>query len=160
MTKAVSFDLPSGQKFIVDEEDADFVRSKKWRAAPSKNCVYVQCNVKQPDGTVRSLFLHRMIIGAPKGRVVDHINGDGLDNRKENLRICTQSQNLRNKRNHRLEQGHLKGCTWRKDAYLWEAQIWIDGRKVNLGYYRSQEEAHAAYVKAAAKNFGEFFRAA
>jgi hypothetical protein len=81
------------------------------------------------------LSMHRVVVNAPKGTVVDHINGDSLDNRKENLRICTNAENVRNSPKHSNNTSGYKGVIWAKREQKWCAQIIVDGKLINLGYY-------------------------
>ncbi|QFR56505.1 HNH endonuclease [Bacillus phage 056SW001B] len=92
--------------------------------------------------------LHRHIVGAKNGEVVDHINGNKLDNRKENLRITTQEQNTRNRK--------AKGYFWSKQMGKWSAQIKVDNKKIHLGYFDNKEEAISKYREAHKNAFGEF----
>jgi len=101
--------------------------------------------------------LHRFILDAPIGVQVDHKDGNPLNNTRENLRLCSQSQNLQNQR--AKQNTHLKGITFRRDRNRWKARIKINGKELFLGYYRTQEEAHAAYLEAARKYHGEFAHA-
>lgn len=95
-------------------------------------------------------YLHRWVTNAPRGSVVDHINGDTFDNRKENLRVCTQQQNTANTIKHK---GYKKsGC--KNKPY--QAQINAHGQYRYLGMYETKEEAQQAYRKAHAEAFGEF----
>ena len=103
--------------------------------------------------------IHRIIMEAPKGSHVDHINGDKLDNRKSNLRICTAQQNGANSRIGKNNTSGYKGVTWNKRRKLWQAQIMVARKNINLGVFSDPKEAHAAYVSAANDNFGEFARA-
>ena len=99
-------------------------------------------------------LLHRYIMEATDGLVVDHINGDPLDNRRENLRVCTQKQNCQNRGATR--KTGLKGISLHKATNRWRAYIKIDGRQKHLGLFPTMEEASKAYAEAAHKYFGEF----
>ena len=92
---------------------------------------------------------------APKGLFVDHINHDGLDNRKSNLRLCTQRQNNQTQRP-RGKTSKYKGVYWNKRAKKFMASICIDGKKKSLGYFIDEVAAAKSYDKAAKKLFGEF----
>jgi hypothetical protein len=77
---------------------------------------------------------------------IDHINGDGIDNRLVNLRLGTTRENLQNRVEHR--NGHLVGATWHKQKEKWQAGIRINGKKKYLGYFSTELEAHEAYLAA------------
>jgi hypothetical protein len=90
----------------------------------------------------RTTYLHRVIMNCPENLVVDHINGDCLDNRKENLRICTQAENTRNRRTNKGKD--FKGISQRPNGN-WRARISHEGVVTNIGDFSSKEEAAAAY---------------
>ena len=100
------------------------------------------------------VFMHRVIAGAERGQKVDHINRDPLDNRRVNLRLCSQHQNLLNKPGNPEALSPYKGVSWHK--YAWVARITLNRKTKWLGYFRSQEEAALAYDEAAREIFGEF----
>lgn len=97
----IEIKLTKGKVTVVDDDDYTLAFKYKWIAAKSHwgNALwYASKHVKRPDGKWRPIFLHRLIVNAAAGMEVDHINGDGLDNRRSNLRICTHAQNSRNSR--------------------------------------------------------------
>jgi hypothetical protein len=103
--------------------------------------------------------LHRIIADAPRGKVVDHINGDPLDNRRANLRVCTQAQNLANGRSHRDSTSRYRGVSWKRSEGVWRAQISVGGQRSRfLGQYRDEEAAARAYDEAARAQYGEYAR--
>jgi hypothetical protein len=100
--------------------------------------------------------MHRVIVQAKRGMDVDHINHDGLDNRRANLRVCSHAENIRNKRKSRGTSSIYKGVSWHKSRGKWEAYIIVSGRKTHLGLYADEAEAARAYNEAAREMFGEF----
>ena len=107
----------------------------------------------------KSVMLHRFILDVPSKMTVDHITGDTLDNRRENLRICSTAENNRNKPKYSNKTAHHKGVYFYKTKRKpWRARININKKSISLGYFSSSEEAHAAYCEAAKKYHGEFAR--
>jgi len=94
------------------------------------------------------------------GFFVDHINGDGLDNRRQNLRVVTHAQNLMNQRRSAANTSGVKGVSWYRKTSRWKAQIAVFGKKMHIGYYLTKEEAAAAYEEASKRLHGEFGRTA
>lgn len=94
---SIEITLTKGKKAIIDEDDLKIVKKYKWRAFKTrtkyKDHYYAITDVKQPNGNNTTLYMHRLIMGAEKGLVVDHINRDGLDNRRNNLKVITQKEN-------------------------------------------------------------------
>jgi hypothetical protein len=146
--------IPVTQGFhaLVDDEDFDRVNQWSWTVKRSKRTVYAQ---GLANG--QRLFLHRFILNAPSGVEVDHINGDGLDNRRSNLRLATVSQNQANRK--RLNANNTtgyRGVTYNKGNRRWLAQIQHEGIQMHLGYFTTPEEAARAYDQKAEELFGEF----
>ena len=115
----------------------------------------------------QKILLHRAIWAVANGKWpdghIDHIDGDEKNNRLENLRDVTASQNSMNRKNRSDNASGLKGARLRRNrdgSPVWVSCIWIDGKSKHLGRFSSPEDAHAAYVSAAQKAFGEFHRAA
>ena len=141
-----------GRDVIISPQDYNIVVSKKWQWAGSRRA-YLYHHYREA-GKRKCIMLHRLILNAPKGVCVDHKDGNTFNNTRENLRLCSQSQNLQNRR--ARQNTHLKGITFRRDRNRWRARIKYNGKELYLGYYRTQEEAHAAYLEAARKYYGEF----
>lgn len=100
--------------------------------------------------------MHREIMVAPSGQYVDHVNGNKLDNRRENLRMCSNSQNMANRRAPRVNRSGFKGVHFFKRDGTWRAAITQDYKTKHIGYYATPEEAARAYDIKARELFGEF----
>lgn len=102
--------------------------------------------------------MHRVVALPDPEHLVDHRNGNGLDNRRCNLRTASNSQNQRNKRGGSGGSSRFKGVTWRERGQKWEAQIHTGGRWLYLGQFQDERDAALAYNAAALAEFGEFAR--
>jgi hypothetical protein len=136
---------------LVDAEDAEEANRYRWR----KHVFPCGRFIATASIDRRNLFMHRAIVSAPSGFEVDHINGDTLDNRKCNLRICTRAQNGANIPTRR---DGFKGVWFRKDTGKWAAEISPCRKKISLGSFLSEEEAARAYDAAARLHYGDYAR--
>jgi len=100
--------------------------------------------------------MHREILDAPDGMQIDHVNGNGLDNRVANLRLCTATQNQRNAVKRANGSSRFKGVDWNKRQKKWRARITINKRTILIGRYCDEFRAAKAYDKKAIELFGEF----
>lgn len=149
--------LNQGKVAIVDDSDYEFLNQFKWHAHQNHGRNWYVERLINQDGKRKELFMHRVILNAPKGMETDHINGDGLDNRRCNLRICTTSENQQNQRvQSRAKSSKFKGVSWRAREQKWRAGIQIHTKQIMLGYFVSEIKAALAYDEAAKKYFGEF----
>jgi hypothetical protein len=136
------------QLIQIDLEDIELVQNHKWSVyrVPGRrqgHQLQVQTMVPAGGGKQTTLSFHRYLLGpAPfQGAQVDHVDGSPLNNRRENLRWVTAQQNQHNRVN-------ARGYYWDKKAKKWRAQIRVDGRLINLGYFVTEQEARAAYQAA------------
>lgn len=137
-----------GLDVLIDKQDAYLLEERSWWT----NGKYLSGWSK--EGTV---YLHRLIMNPPRGKEVDHINGNRYDNRRSNLRLCTRSQNNANwKGKHRPGSSKYRGVCWRKDTKKWKAEVQLNGKTTNIGCFDSEVEAAKAYDSVAQRLFGEF----
>lgn len=135
--------LTKGFSALVSPSDLEIVSKYKWYASCFKNKTYAATRVGQ-----KTIYMHRLILGIHEKRdgfVVDHINHDGLDNTRENLKLCSRSENLRNRRDRRH---YLDFANVSKQRNGWVAKIMHMGKEIYLGYFDSEREAGIAYASA------------
>jgi hypothetical protein len=140
-----------GKRVLIDDADLAAVSRYRWHVGS-------RCYIRASTGRQgRHVTLHTMLMGTPAGMVVDHINGDTLDNRRANLRVCTVSDNLKNRKRSKANRSGFKGV-YRAKRGGWVAEIKSDRMKYRLGYFPSAELAHEAYCAAAKRLHGPFAR--
>lgn len=139
-------------KTMVDNDD--YMKLSIWDWKIHNGYIYRHNPKNQKQ---RTIYLHREIMGTPKGLCTDHKNGNKLDNRKKNLRICTYSQNNSNRGiNKKLNKSGYKGVSWHIRYKKWKANIRVNNKMVFLGSFDDVKEAYKAYCKASVKYQGEF----
>lgn len=149
--------LTKGYVALVDDDDYERVSKHKWRATWTERSSTIYATRQAQAGGVRwEMKLHRFILNAPKGFVVDHIDRNGLNCQKSNLRLCTLSQNQANRGLAKNNTTGRKGVTRQRTNNRWGAKIMVDKKDIWLGTYNSIDEASQAYAEAAKKYFGEF----
>jgi len=154
MTRKIN--LTQGKVALVDDEDFDELNKFKWFARRDpKNDVWYAERHKTFDGEQKTIRMPHQITDF-KYRMVDHINHNGLDNRRCNLRPCNYSQNNKNHRKRKDNTSGLIGVGWNKHVKKWRARIAKDKKKIFLGYFNDKEEAGRAVDKKALELFGEF----
>jgi len=102
--------------------------------------------------------MHREVLKVKDNEMIDHINGNGLDNRKENLRLATRSQNMQNSKKRKKTSSKYKGVGWSKKTKKWRARIWtVSGKCIHIGYFVSELDAAKAYDEKAKELFGSYY---
>lgn len=152
-----TIELTKGFCATVDDEDYARLSGMKWHAwvktrSDGTRAIYAQCNAGK---------MHRIIMNAPRGVLVDHIDGDSLNNTRANLRLVTVGENNMNRRGVFMRSGcftssRFKGVTWNRAKGKWQAAIRVDGRSRHLGLFAHEQDAAEAYDIAAAVAFGQF----
>lgn len=144
--------MAHGHEAIVDIQDVDVIATHHWYSSKGRKTRYAYSDVgKRPNR--KHVAMHRLIVDAPSGLVVDHINGNGLDNRRDNLRICTVRQNLMNEP---PRKGAYKGVSRCATTNRWVAQIKSNRSVIFIGRFDTPEEAARAYDERAFEMHGEF----
>lgn len=149
--------LSRGYITKVDDEDYERFVKFKWHTEKARgNLRYAaRCIWIGNKNTV--VLLHRLIMDNPKGKSVDHVNGDGLDNRKNNLRICSHKENIRNSKLLRSNnKSGYRGVSWESGVKKWRADITVNYRLKFLGFYKTKELAAEVYNLAAKRYFKKY----
>lgn len=145
--------------FIVDKASMGILKDHRWNIDTHGYLV----RYSSSSGKKITVSFHREVMGAAKGTIVDHKNGNTLDNRASNLRFCTHVQNMQNRRTHKNNKSGFKGVYFdgsQNSPKKWRSQIRVFGKKIGLGCFDTPEAASASYAIAAAKYHGEFSRVA
>ena len=149
--------LTQGKEAIIDDEDFEWLNQWKWYAYKAPHTYYAGRCIHGDDHQI-ILPMHRFILGLEPGnkKHVDHVNQNGLDNRRENIRLCSKSQNGMNRGKQKNNISGYKGVSWHKKNKKWHAYININTKRIFLGLFDSKISAAKTYDKAAKKYFGEF----
>ena len=152
--------LTKGMVALVDDEDYEALAGRRWFGQPSKNgrTAYAVTKVGHGRKGIRSVYMHQLVLGVGEtGMEIDHKNGNGLDNRRANLRWATKVQQRANQAVRKDSQSGFKGVNLLRGKY-WAAHIRENGRQRHLGYFPTAEAAARAYDAQAREVFGEFAR--
>ena len=150
--------LTKGMFAIVDAEDYDRLAQYSWTAQKGQRTYYATRRIRVgAAGKRKTIWMHREIVAVGAGLVVDHVNHDGLDNRKANLRAATPAENGRNRRKRRMaSRSRYKGLSWSERDGRWYVRIHVDGKAKFLGAYADEVEGAKVYDSAARRYYGEF----
>lgn len=149
--------LPRNQIALIDESSESLVAPFRWCVVRSKKTDYA---IRHVSKSSKMLYMHRIILGLGHGRApeVDHIDGNGLNNLRKNLRLATHAQNMHNARNRTDNSSGFRGVHWEKRRQKWVAACMTNGVSNFLGYFDKKEDAIAAYADFVTENRGEFAR--
>lgn len=159
----IQIPLTQGRVCAVDEIDGDLAELK-WFAHKSRHVYYVERRPYIGSRKQITVKMHRLIMerilrrALSPSELVDHSNGNGLDNRRSNLRLATRTQNRVNSRRPSNNTSGYKGVYWDAQRNLWTAMIRVDGRLITIGDYATRDEAHDAYKIAVVEHYGDFAR--
>lgn len=157
----IQFPLQNGQHALIDAADLALVKGFKWRARRGKHdsTWYAIRTLPRAERHICSTeTMHRRILGAKRGEVVDHQDGNGLNNTRTNLRLCTVRDNNRNVKKHQGGTSAYKGVSWHPKGQKWTAVVRYHGKNVYLGLFKNEVSAAFAYDRKARELFGEFAR--
>lgn len=158
---AVEIEIAKGYTTLLSREDIDLARFRWGIHKGITGRLYIRRR-RILNHKKQWQWLHRVVLERTLGRKlerdenVDHINNDPLDNRRDNLRVASRSQNLANTLRSTNRYSKLKGARYNKRYKSWSSSIQIDGKLIYLGTFSTDKEAHEAYKKAHAKRYGEF----
>ncbi len=151
-----TIELTQGQVALVDAEDYDRINKWNWCAIWKSNTFYA-CAHGHCNDTRNSLAMARLVMNVSDRKIyVDHRNHQTLDNRKENLRLCTNAQNVQHHRLGKRNKSGYAGVLWLESKKRWEVRITVNYKTTHLGYYENKEEAISVRLNAEKKLFGEF----
>lgn len=153
----ISIILSNGMTSTVDAQDADLLQYT-WHGKQNDNGVWYAYRAEKKHGRQTNIYMHRQITKAATGTEVDHWDGNGLNNCRYNLRVCTTSQNQCNRKKSANKTSQFKGVSWHKRAGKYRAYIKLHGKTISLGYYEDESQAARAYNIKAHELFGQYAR--
>ncbi len=150
--------LTQGYFALVDDEDFVWLSQYKWQVSKYPHTSYAVANIKIKNNKYINTRMHRLILGLKRGdnRQCDHIDHNGLNNQKSNLRICNRQQNNQNRKLSKHLSSKYKGVNWDKHTRRWLVRLHINNKSVFLGRYDDEKEAAKIYDRVALFEFKEF----
>ena len=143
----IEITLTQGMVALIDDDRERFICHHKWYAHKHGRTFYARRNVRLQNGSYSSIKMHHVIFGKPhEGLEWHHLDGNGLNNQKENIIQVTHRQNCQHR--HIDKASKYPGITWYKRLGLWRSDIQINGKSIHLGYYECELDAFAAYSNA------------
>lgn len=153
----MQIELTDGKYAEIDEIDWDLVHWYKWFLVKGRDTYYARAYIKGSGReNQRRIYMHRLILNVPDDVLVDHRDGNGLMNRRYNLRLCSNTENAQNTPGRPGHSSQFKGVFRRSGEEQWNACIVVDGKTLNLGQFLEEKNAALAYNKAAKLHFGRF----
>jgi len=147
----------SGMYFLFDKDDYNKIKKHCWfPEVRSNGKIYFRANLNNG----KKIYVHRLILKNPHNKDIDHKNLNYSDCRKESLRVCSRAENSQNQAKRNNTSNNFKGITFNRDLKKWQAQITVNYKHISLGYFNTEEEAHAVYCTASKKYHGEYGRTA
>ena len=144
--------LTKGKVALVDDQDYEMINRSTWCVMAAGNNYYARTTTREP----KTVLMHYLLLPRTPGFETDHIDGNGLNNQRENLRYSTDSQNQMNQKPQLGTSSKYKGVSWNKRRRKWQAQIKLNYRGIYLGYFKEEKDAALTYNLAALEYFGEF----
>jgi hypothetical protein len=148
--------LTQGKVTLVDDWNFDWLNQWNWFTQTTASGPYAARNLPRVAGKQTRIYMHREIIAAPTGMLVDHRDGYGLNNQEFNIRAASDTENCRNRCISSRNTSGFKGVSWHARTKKWVASIRVLGELQYLGLFSCREKAALAYDAAARKYFGEF----
>ena len=148
-------ELSRGKEALLDDEDYIIAKRYKWYAHYRRGKFYAATQLYDPATKTQSLVsLHDVILWKPKGFIIDHINGDSLDNRRKNLRVCTYSENCQNTKIRKDNTSGVRGVNRKQGTEQWVARVSFKKKRFYLGTFDKKKDAIEAYNKKASELYG------